>query len=129
MLEIASKGEYNIAVVNVLPLVCALCLYWFLRKESLGKIKALPFYLLLGTYLFCPLASTIAASASGGGFNQPFGPREALMLLLFSVVPIFAMMCAVYNGTLGALFAITIIFIIEGCRRMWPGAVAREKLT
>jgi hypothetical protein len=125
LLQILSRGAYSIASMSVLPLLCVLCLYWSLQRRRFRETRALAFYMLWGIYLLGPLASTIATSASGGGFSQPFGLRDALMLLLFSIVPIFAMMVAVYNGTVVALFAITIIFIIEGCRRMWPS----EKLT
>ncbi len=125
LLDVLSRGAYSIAAMSVLPLVCVLCLYWSLQRRRFRKIRALALYMLAGIYLLAPLASTVAASASGGGFSQPFGAHDALMLLLFSIVPIFAMMVAVYNGTLVALFVITIIFVIEGCRRMWPS----EELT
>jgi hypothetical protein len=125
LLEVLSRDAYSITVMNVLPLVCVLCLYWSLQRSRFRKTGGLALYMLSGIYLLGPLASTIAASASGGGFSQHFGSREALMLLLLSVVPIFAMMVAVYYGTVIALFVITIVFIFEGCRRLWPS----EKLT
>ena len=117
LLEGLSKGRYGITVANVLPVVCALCLYWFLRRGHFRKLKGLPLYMLAGIYLLGPLSLTIAGSAFGGGFTQFTGGHDALWLLLASVVPPLAMMLAGYNGTLLGLLVITVIFIVAALRK------------
>ncbi|HEX7422466.1 MAG TPA: hypothetical protein VF311_01075 [Terriglobales bacterium] len=117
LLEGLSKGRYSITIVNVLPVVCAACLYWLLRRGHFGKLKALSLYMLAGIYLLGPLSITIAGSAFGGGFTQLTGRHDALWLVLASIVSPLAMVMAGYNGTIFGLLGITIIFILAAAMK------------
>lgn len=127
LLEVLSKGRYSITVANVLAVVCSVCLYWLLSRGGyFRRIKFLSLYTLVGIYLLCPLSTTIAGSASGGGFSAfRVGGHDVLWLALAYIVPPLAMILAGYNGTLFSLLAITVIFVAVAIRRSLlddPGA-------
>jgi hypothetical protein len=122
LLEVLSEGKFTIAIANIVPVVCSLCFYWLLRRGAhFRKLKSLPLYTLAGIYLLCPLSTTIAGSAFGGGFARfAAGGHDVLWLAIASFVPPLAMALAGYNGTVFGLLAITIILIAEAIRRSAP---------
>jgi hypothetical protein len=119
LLEVLSKGRFSIPIANVLPVVCALCVYWLLRRGGhFRKFRFLPLYLLAGIYFLGPLATTIAGSAFGGGFTRfTAGGHDLLWLAVASFFPPLTMVLAGYNGTLFGLLGITVIFIVAAVRK------------
>lgn len=77
----------------------------FLAKRSFKWVGAA---MLLGVWLTGGVFMTAAATASQGGFAGPGGVRGGLLMIALSIVPLVTFMMATYDGSLGALIAVTI---------------------
>ena len=65
--------------------------------------------LMAGVWLLGGVFITIGASFSGSGFAGPEGLRGAVIVLLLSIVPIYLFIMATYDGSLAALFGVSIL--------------------
>ncbi len=90
----------------------------------LNRLFAAPAYraaallsLLVGIWLLGPLATMLSASFSGGGFSRP-GALEAVLSQTVHFVP-GAFVAATYDGTLGALAAVTVWFLAAALRNAY----------
>jgi hypothetical protein len=92
--------------------------------------------MLLGVWLTGGLFTTLAATASGGGFVGT-GILGALLIIILSVIPIVTYILAAYDGSLFALLAVTLgALLICGVRASWklltsipspPHAIGRSR--
>jgi hypothetical protein len=83
--------------------------------------------MLLGVWLSGGLFMTLAATVSQGGFAGPDGVRGGLLMIALSVVPIVTYMMAAYDGSLGALLAVTLgALLVVGARKMSGTLVHRR---
>ena len=74
---------------------------------------------LLGVWLTGGLFTTLAATASGGGFVGT-GILGALLIMMLSVIPIVTYILAAYDGSLFALLAVTLgALLFCGVRASW----------
>ena len=109
LLEVFSRnGNFNIVLANTIPLLTVAGLYWVLRKRHPDEGRVMSLSFLAGIYGLGPLMIWLAWSAQGGGFAVSHGPHSLSWLLLFSVLPPFTLYLATWNGTLGAVIAVSV---------------------
>lgn len=68
--------------------------------------------MMLGVWLLGGFFITVSASFSGGGFAGPDGLSGGIRLVLMSLLPIVTFMLATYDGSLGALFIVSLGAVI-----------------
>ena len=101
-------GDVNLVAANALPVLTFACVYGVLRTRHQNDGRLLPIATLVGIYALGPLMIWLTWSAHGGGFAATHGPRAALWLLLFTVVPPFTFYLATWNGTLVAVLVVSL---------------------
>jgi Cu/Ag efflux pump CusA len=75
--------------------------------------------MLVGVWLTGGLFTTLAATASGGGFVGT-GILGSLLIVMLSVIPIVTYILAAYDGSLFALLAVTLgALLFCGVRASW----------
>jgi hypothetical protein len=75
--------------------------------------------MLIGVWLTGGLFTTLAATASGGGFVGT-GILGSLLIIMLSVIPIVTYILAAYDGSLFALLAVTLgALLFCGVRASW----------
>lgn len=123
--ELASGPNYNIVLVNLLPVACTSAVYVLARRLARWP-KSTALYMLLGGYAFAPSLLLIAASSSAGvGFRAFVGARGAFYFALVSLFPPLTWILVGYNGTLLGMLAATGVLFRLGtkgsptARRLW----------
>jgi hypothetical protein len=125
LIEVLSNGNFSIRIANVVPLACALCVYWLLLRGSFRRPRFLPLYLLAGIYLFGPLAITIATSVVRGTFAiSPSLGHYLFVMTVISVIPPLTMLFVGNNGLIFALLGITVIFVTAA---IWSGSSSQPR--
>jgi hypothetical protein len=104
----------DILAVSVLPVIASLVTLEIIyrKQRTVSRRGTIALWMLLGIWLFGPLATTIGFTFGGAGLTQP----TAWQMLLLGI-PIFlpmTYMMSTYDGTLLALVVITIWFIAAG---------------
>ena len=101
-------GSQQVWLITVLLPAIFLIAYvvarWFGAKWNFKWVGAA---MLLGVWLTGGLFTTLAATASGGGFVGT-GVLGSLLIILLSVIPIVTYILAAYDGSLFALLVVTI---------------------
>jgi hypothetical protein len=97
-------GRDAIALTGLMPLTLS-AVYIFLKKHYKNEpAKPIGWPLILGVWVLGGPFMTFGASFSGGGFNGPDGISGGIKLMLVTLIPIFTIDMATYDGSLGALF-------------------------
>ena len=115
---IPGKDFSSIQVLSmtiILPILCVkrLFIYSYGKDIQISPLRAAS-AMLLGIWLFGPLATMISATFSGGGFSHS-SLELWIGLVLFTVLfPACTFMMSAYDGALFALFLITIVLPIFG---------------
>ena len=113
-------GSRQVWLITVLLPAIFLFAYVFARWFGLKRdFKWVGAAMLLGVWLTGGLFTTLAATASGGGFVGT-GILGALLIIMLSVIPIVTYILAAYDGSLFALLAVTLgALLFCGVRASW----------
>jgi hypothetical protein len=116
------NGRDAIALTILLPLI-VLMVYVRLRKryQSEGR-KPIGWPLILGVWLLGGFFMTIGASFAGGGFAGQDGLSGGIKMVLISFLPIFTVPMATYDGSLGALFIVSVVALL-----IWVWTIMAKK--
>lgn len=114
-------GSQQVWLITILLPATFLIAYvvarWFGTKWDFKWVGA---SMLLGVWLTGGLFTTLAATASGGGFVGT-GILGSLLIIMLSVIPIVTYILAAYDGSLFALLAVTLGALLYcGIRASWP---------
>ena len=113
-------GSQQIWLITILLPAIFLLAYvvarWFGVKRDFKWVGA---SMLAGVWLTGGLFTTLAATASGGGFVGA-GILGSLLITMLSVIPIVTYILAAYDGSLFALLAVTLgALLFCGVRASW----------
>lgn len=108
------ESRFDIIGITIMPVVTSLLALELLARKmrDISSRGVIALCMLLGIWMLGPLFTMLGASFSGGGFAQP-GTSYLLLTGIVLFVP-YTFMMSTYDGTLGALGVITILFILVG---------------
>ena len=130
-------GSQQVWLITILLPAVFLLAYvvarWFGVKRDFKWVGAA---MLVGVWLIGGLFTTLAATASGGGFVGT-GILGSLLIIMLSVIPIVTYILAAYDGSLFALLTVTLgALLFCGVRASWklltstpslPHAIGRSR--
>ena len=117
----------HVRVITFLMPATFLIAYLIVRRFGTKRnFKWVGAAMLLGVWLTGGLFMTIAATAYQGGFAGPDGVRGGLRMIALSIMPLVTYMMAAYNGSLGALLAVTIGALIIAAARIISGKLLQR---
>ena len=104
----ALQVRTQIRIITFLLPATFLCAYLLARRLSMKRnFKWIGSAMLLGVWFTGGLFMMLAATGSGGGFAGPDGVRGGFLMAALGTLPPFTFMMATYDGSLGALLAVT----------------------
>jgi hypothetical protein len=106
------SGRDVVGLTIVLPLVMFATARTMQHRVPQGRAPYfMPVAACIGLWLFGPIATTLSASAFGGGFAvQPFD--WGFLLLATAIFPAATFAMATYDGSLGAVVIATLVLIL-----------------
>ena len=112
-----------LVLTGLLPITCGLGFAYRCRAQMKVAMRlTVAGLMVLGVWLFGPLAMTAGATFSGGGFSQSEAPVLPGLLGMTAMFPLTTFMMSAYDGTLGALVVVTILLpIVAVLSRPKPG--------
>jgi hypothetical protein len=117
------SGRDTIALTGLMPLTL-LATYIFLKRQYQNELKRpIGWPLVLGVWLLGGPFMVIGASFAGGGFVGPDGLAGGIKMMLFALIPIFTIDMATYDGSLGALFVVSLAALLI---LIWAVAMAKR---
>jgi len=99
------------ALTVFLPLALFIGLV-FLKRRLPGEPSKFMGWPLVGVWLLGGPFIVIGASFSGGGFVGPDGFIGGLRMMFITLVPIFTIPMATYDGSLGALYIVSVVALL-----------------
>ena len=113
-------GSPQVRLITILQPTMFLLAYVVARRFGTKRnFKWVGAAMLLGVWLTGGLFTTLAATASGGGFVGA-GVLASLLIVMISVIPIVTYILAAYDGSLFALLAVTLgALLFCGVRASW----------
>jgi len=104
------RHEPGVRLITLL-LPCTLLVAYVaavLIRRDRESMPSAAIFMLLGVWFLGTLAISIGQSFLGGGFSRD--PHSTLLgVLLGTLVPIYAFIAATYDGSLGALIAVSVL--------------------
>jgi hypothetical protein len=121
---IGFSGRDTIALTGLLPLTLSAAYVLLKRHYRKDLTKPIGWPLILGVWLFGGPFMVIGGSFSGGGFTGQDGISGGIKLILLTLIPIFTIDMATYDGSLGALFIVSFAGLL-----LWILSVAIARKT
>jgi len=117
-------GRDAIALTVLLPLALFIVFVILKRRLPSELSKSAGWPLVAGVWLLGGFFMVIGASFSGGGLVGPDGFLGGVRTILISVLPIFTIDMATYDGSLGALFIVSVAALL-----IWVWTILANKKT
>ncbi len=118
LVHLIQKNDFNslwfVTISCPLAVVVGYVCLIFLSKTEIGSRHT--FFMLLGIWCAGGLATMISASFAGGGFASGFLSTAGISLSGF-VFPPLTLMLGTYDGSLFALFLVSILLILDAATR------------
>src|SRR5262249_598777 len=115
----------DVSLITVLLPLALLIAYVLLKSQYHGESRrSVGWPMLLGVWLLGGFFMVVGASFSGAGFVGPERLSDGIKTILISVVPIFFIDLATYDGSLGALAIVSVVALLV---RVWT-LVANKRL-
>lgn len=102
------NGRDVVALTFLLPFTLLMAYLLVKRHHPNEPSKSVGWPLVVGVWLLGGCFMVIGASFSGGGFVGPDGFLGGVRMILISVLPIFTIDMATYDGSLGALSIVSV---------------------
>lgn len=118
------NGRDAIALTVALPLTLLIVFVFLKRRLPSEPSKSAGWPLVAGVWLLGGSFIVIGASFSGGGFVGPDGFLGGVRTILISVLPIFTIDMATYDGSLGALFIVSVAALL-----IWVWTILAKRKT
>jgi len=116
------NGRDAIALTALLPLTLLTAYILVKRQHPSDSSKNLGWALVAGVWLLGGSFMVIGASFAGGGFVGPDGFVGGVRTVLVSILPIFTIIMATYDGSLGALSIVSFVALA-----IWVWTIAANK--